>query len=108
MDFISDLPPVNGVDMVLVIVDHFSKMAHFVPCSKTISGKEIADLLLKSVVRLHSIPEDITFDQGPQFISHFWKQFLQILGTSLNLSLTYHPQTDGQTERVNKILEQYL
>ena len=108
MDFITDLPPVNGVDTVLVIVDRFSKMAHFVPCSKTISGKETADLLLKSVVRLHGIPEDITSDRGPQFISHFWKQFLQILGTSLNLSSAYHPQTDGQTERVNQILEQYL
>ena len=108
MDFITDLPPVNGLDAVLVIVDRFSKMAHFVPCSKAISGKETADLLLKSVVRLHGIPEDITSDRGPQFISHFWKRFLQIFGTSLNLSTAYHPQTDGQTERVNQILEQYL
>jgi hypothetical protein len=108
MDFITDLPPVNGVDTVLVIVDRFSKMAHFVSCSKTISGKETADLLLTSVVRLHGILEDITSDRGPQFISHFWKQFLQILGTSLNLSSAYHPQTDGQIERVNQIFEQYL
>jgi hypothetical protein len=71
MDFITDLPPINGVDTVLVIVDRFSKMAHFVPCSKTISGKETADLLLTSVIRLHGIPQDITSDRGPQFISHF-------------------------------------
>jgi hypothetical protein len=108
MDFITDLPLVGGYDTVLVIVDRFSKMAHFVPCSKTISGEETADLFLKNVVRLHGLPEDITSDRGSQFISHFWRRLLQTFGTSVNLSSAYHPQTDGQTERVNQILEQYL
>ena len=108
MDFITDLPLVGGHDTVLVIVDRFSKMAHFVPCSKTISGEETVDLFLKNVVRLHGLPEDITSDRGSQFISHFWRRLLQTFGTSVNLSSTYHPQTDGQTERVNQILEQYL
>ena len=108
MDFITNLPHVNGLDVVPVIVDRFFKMAHFVPCSKTISVKETTDLLLKSVVRLHGIPEDITSDRGPQFIFHFWKRFLQIFGASLKLSSAYHPQTDGKTERFNQILEQYL
>ena len=73
MDFITDLPLVGGYDTVLVIVDQFSKMAQFVPCSKTISGEETVDLFLKNVVRLHGLPKDITSDSGPQFISHFWR-----------------------------------
>jgi hypothetical protein len=108
MDFITDLPRVGDHDTVLVVVDRFSKMAHFVPCSKTISGEETAALFLKNVVRLHGLPEDVTSDRGPQFISHFWRRLLQTFGTSVNLSTAHHPQTDGQTERVNQILEQYL
>ena len=108
MDFIIDLPCLDDHDTVLVIVYQFSKMTHFVPCSKTTSGEERADLFLNNVVQLHGLPEDVTSDRGPQFISHFWRRLLQTFGTSVNLSTTYHPQTDGQTERVNQILEQYL
>ena len=108
MDFITDLPRVGDHDTVLVIVDRFLKMAHFVPCSKTTSGEERADLFLNNVVQLHGLPEDVTSDRGPQFISHFWRRLLQTFGTSVNLSSAHHPQTDGQTERVNQILEQYL
>ena len=86
----------------------FSKMAHFVPCSKTISREDTTQLFLKNVVWLHSFPEDVTSDRGPQFISHFWRWLLQTFGTSVNLSSAHHPQTYGQTERVNQILEQYL
>ena len=71
MDFIIDLPRVGDHDTVLVIVDRFSKMAHFVPSSKTISGEETTYLFLNNVVPLHCLPEDVTFDRGPQFISHF-------------------------------------
>ena len=74
MDFITDLPRVGGIDMVLVIVDQFSKMAQFVPCSKTISREETTDLFLKYVVRLQGLLEDITSNRGSQFISHFWRQ----------------------------------
>ena len=83
MDFITDLPLVGGYDTVLVIVDRFSKMAHFVPCSKTISGEETTDLFLKNVVQLHGLPEDITFDRGFQFISHFWRRLLGAQPTTL-------------------------
>ena len=108
MDFITDLNRFGDHDTVLVVIHRFSKMDHFVPCSKTISGEDMAELFLKNVVRLHGFPKDVTFDRGPQFISHFWHQLVQTLGTSMNLSSAYHPQTDGQTERVNQILEQYL
>ena len=72
MDFITDLPRVSGHDTILVIVNPFSKMAHFVPCSKTISGEATTDLFLKNVVRLQGLPEVVTSDRGSQFISHFW------------------------------------
>jgi hypothetical protein len=65
-------------------------------------------LFLKEVVRLHGLPNDITFDREPQFVSNFWQQLLQTFSTFLNLSSAHHPQTNGQTERVNQILEQYL
>ena len=71
-------------------------------------GEVTMDLFLTNVVRLHGLPEDVTSDRGPQFISHFWRRLLQTFGTSVNLSSAHHPQTDGQTERVNQILEQYL
>ena len=108
MDLITDLPLVNSYDSVLVVVDRFTKMAHFTPCSKTISGEGMANLLLHNVVRLHGLPDDVISDRGSQFVSRFWTRLLQTLGIAVNLSSAYHPQTDGQTERVNQILEQYL
>ena len=71
MDFITDLPRVGDHDTVLVVIDRVSKMAHFVPCSKTILGEDTTELFLKNVVRLHGFHEDVTSDRGPQFISHF-------------------------------------
>jgi hypothetical protein len=108
MDFIIDLPFVGGYDSVFIMVDRFTKMAHFTPCAKTISGEETADLFFKNVVRLHGLPNDITYDRRPQFVSKFWWRLLQTFSCRVNLSSAYHPQTDGQTERVNQILEQYL
>ena len=80
MNFITDLPLVGGYDTMLVIVDPFSKMAHFVPCSKTISGEQTTDLFLKNDVRLHGLPEDITSDRGSQFISTFGHDFYKHSG----------------------------
>ena len=71
-------------------------------------GDGMANLFLNNVIRLNGLPEDVTSDWGPQFISHFWSRLLQTFGTSVNLSTRYHPQTDGQTKQVNQILEQYL
>ena len=107
-DFITDLPDIDGFNSVLVVVDRFTKMAHFIPCSKAISGMETTDLLLTNIVRLHGLPDDIISDRGPQFMSHFWKRLFQTLGTSTKFSTAFHPETDGQMERVNQILEQYL
>ena len=108
MDFITDLPKSNGHDAILVVVDRFSKMAHFIPCSKKISAKTTAKLILQHIVKLHGLPRDIVTDRGPQFHSKFWKNLFGLLGTKVSLSSAFHPQSDGQSERVNQILEQYL
>ena len=108
LDFITDLPQSAKFDSILVIVDRLTKMAHFVPCTRTITAKETADLVTQNIFRLHGLPESIISDRGPQFTSKFWKSLLQTLGISANLSTAFHPQSDGQTERVNQILEQYL
>ena len=108
MDFITDLPLSNGHDSILVIVDRLTKMAHFVPCSKTITSEQTASLVLQNIVCLHGLPDDIVSDRGPQFASRFWSRLFTLLGTNTKLSSAFHPQTDGQSERVNQVLEQYL
>lgn len=108
MDFITDLPPSATFDAIYVVVDRFTKMAHFVPCKKSISGGETARLFLHNIYRYHGLPDDIISDRGPQFISKFWRSLFDILKVDIRLSTAFHPQTDGQTERVNQVLEQYL
>ena len=108
MDFITDLPDSKSFDTIMVVVDRLTKMAHFVPCNKTITGEETAKLFIDNIYKYHGFPEDIISDRGSQFVSKFWKTLFKILGVQINLSSAYHPQTDGQTERVNQVLEQYL
>ena len=110
MDFITGLPPAldSGLDSILVLVDRFSKMAHFIPCSKTITASECADLFMREIFRLHGLPLSIVSDRDKLFTSEFWQCIFDRLGTSLKLSSSYHPQTDGQTERMNRTLEEML
>jgi hypothetical protein len=108
MDFITDLPLSDGFDTIMVIVERMTKMSHFIPCHKTITAEQTADLFIHHVLRLHGLPEEVISDRGPQFVAKFWKRMLELLGVTLKLSSAFHPQTDGQTERVNQVLEQYL
>ena len=108
MDFITDLPVCNGFDSVLTIVDRFSKMAHFIPCLKSTTAKDLAELFLARIYSIHGLPTDIVSDQGPQFVANFWQALLSRLGIHSSLSTAYHPQSNGQSEALNKILEQYL
>jgi transposase InsO family protein len=108
MDFITDLPLVNGKDSIFVIVNRLKKMAHFIPCTKIITGEETTKLFLDNIFRIYGLPNDIVSDSETQFTSNFWRGLFQLFGIKVNLSTAYHPQTDGQTERVNQILEQYL
>jgi hypothetical protein len=83
-------------------------MAHFVPCTKAITSEETAALVMREVFRHHGLPDSIISDRGPQFVSKFWQHLFKMLKVSCNLSSGYHPQTDGQAERTNQTLEQYL
>jgi hypothetical protein len=108
MDFITGLPENGSMDAILVVVDRFSKMAHFILTTSEISSQETAELLLHHVWKLHGTPRKILSDRGPQFVSSVWKNLCQRLGIGRKLSTAHHPQTNGQTERMNAQQEQYL
>jgi transposase InsO family protein len=80
-------------------------MAHFTPCSKSITIEETAQLILNGIVRLNGLPEEIVSDKGPQFASKFWHRLFELLGVDIRLSSAFHPETNGQTERTNRTLE---
>jgi len=108
MDFITDLPTVRTKNSILVVVDRFTKMAHFTPCSKSITAEETVQLILDEIVKLHGLPEEIVSNRGLHFASKFWHRLFELLGVDIRLSSAFHLETDGQTERTNQTLEQYL
>ncbi|KAI3369313.1 hypothetical protein L3Q82_007563 [Scortum barcoo] len=108
LDFITGLPPSKGNTVVLTVVDRFSKMTHFIPLPKLPSAKETAQVMISQVFRIRGLPKDIVSDRGSQFISGFWKEFCQLLGATVSLSSGYHPESNGQTKRLNQELETCL
>ena len=108
VDFITKLPVVAGKDAILVVCDRLSKMTHFVATTEGTSAEGLVRLFQDNVWKLHGLPESVVSDRGLQFATELMKELNQMLGIKTKLSTAFHPQTDGQTERMNQELEQYL
>ena len=106
MDFIESLPISEGSDTILVVVDRLTKFSHFIPLKHPFSAVEVAKLFLTHIFRLHGLPDVIVSDRDKLFTSLFWQELFRLVGTRLNLSSTYHPQS--QSECVNQRVETYL
>ena len=109
MDFVVALPrSPRGKDAIWVVVDRFSKSAHFIPIRTTSSVSDLAPIYVREIVRLHGVPKTIISDRDAKFVSKFWESLQGALGTQLRLSTAFHPQTDGQSERTIQTLEDML
>jgi len=108
LDFITDLPNSNNYTIILIVVDRLLKMGHFIPLKKLPSTEETSKIILDNIFKLHGILKEIISDRGKQFHSKFFKQFCKLLHCESKLFTAHHQQTDGQTERLNSIIEQYL
>src|ERR1700678_4279944 len=109
MDFITDLPVSNGYDSILVVVDQrLSKGVILCPCTKKITSKDTAQLLLDNLYKRFGLPDKFISDRGPQFAAKAFRELLKLLRITSSLSTAYHPQSDGATERVNQEIEAYL
>jgi hypothetical protein len=95
-------------DSIMVVVDKLTKAAHFVPLKTTHKAADVADIFIREVARLHGIPKTIVFDRDPKFTSNFWKGLFKGFRMNLNFSTAYHPESDGQTERVNRVIKDIL
>jgi hypothetical protein len=108
MDFMVSLPPSRGFDAIMVVVDRFSKMAHVIPTKDEATTQETGRLFFSHVFKHHGLPKDIVSDRDPKFISKFWRALWKHMGLKLKMSISFRPQTDGQTERVDLVIQQFL
>jgi hypothetical protein len=108
MDFMVSLPHSKGFDAIMVVVDRFSKMAHFIRTKDEATAQEMRRLFFIHIFKHHGLPKDIVSDRDPKFISKFWWALWKRMGSELKMSTSFRPQTDGQTERVNLVIQQFL
>ena len=108
MDFVDGLPWSCGYDTIWVVIDRLTKVRHLIPCRTTVDASNLADMFIEHVFCLHGLPNSIVSDRGPQFAAAFWQRLCNRLGIDRRLGTVFHPESDGQTERVNAVLEQYL
>ncbi|TYK02489.1 transposon Tf2-1 polyprotein isoform X1 [Cucumis melo var. makuwa] len=108
MDFIDGLPKAAGFDVILVVMDKLSKYAHFLALKHPCAAKSMAEIFVKEILRLHGFPTSIVSDRDKVFLSNFWHEMFRLFGTRLSRSSTYYPQSDGQTEVVNRGVDVYL
>lgn len=109
LDFVVGLPRTQRQkDSIMVVVDWFSKMSHFMPCAKTYDASQVSCIYFVEIVRLHGVPKSLTSNRDVKFVSHFWRTTWKRLGSWLNSSRSHHPQSYGQTEVTNRSLENLL
>jgi len=108
MDFVEALPKVHGKSVILTVVDRLLKYAHFIPLGHPYTAASVARAFFAEIVRLHGFPESIVSDRDPVFTGHVWRDLFRLAGVQLRMSSAFHPQTDGQSEAVNKTIAMYL
>jgi hypothetical protein len=108
VDFVVELPSAHGYDAVMNVVDYATKRAHFIPTHTTVSAEGAAWLYFRDIWKHHGLPDTVLSDRGSQFVASFTRELYRLLRIRIASSTAYHPQTDGQTERVNQEMEQYL
>jgi len=108
LDFIEGLPVSDRCDVIMVVIDKFSKYGHFIPLAHPFTTLQVAQAFMNHVYKLHGLPQSLIFDRDHIFTSTVWKELFKLTDTQLIMSSSYHPQTDGQTERLNQCLETFL